>query len=380
MRLARGAVVALAFAFAVDALACGSRTGLTADLLVAGDAAILPGVDASGADVVKPACGFASPTQLADVAFTTGGFSALTEISALTPAGGTLFIGAWIEDGEYNGDGFIQSVPTAGGPLVDVTGSLDQLANLQRYAGGYLVYDGANLYYARPIFPDSTIVFPDLVARRAAGGGETVIPNPLAGAKSMTITAIAAGSPGNAGVAWVVYDENASTAWALHWDGAPTQVLGQLDDIGTRAFFVGTTVYIAGVKQLWSSEIGGAAGVHTLRTWGQGGELLAANSTSLFFTPDGSTVVRLDVLPTGPETTLATGLKLSQNDFAYADEANLYVATESGILRIPVAGGPSTVFTTDRTGYALAGDDCNLYWAVPNQSFQGDALVMAKAK
>lgn len=367
-------VASVSVAIAVAALGCGSRTGLSADLL-AGDAGVPP--DAAFADVVHPSCGYPTPTQLADVAFTTGGFSALTEISALTPAAGNLFIGAWIEDGEYNGDGFIESLPTAGGPLATVTGSLDQLANLQRYAGGYLVYDGASLYYARPTFPDSTILFPDLVARPAAGGPEAVIPNPLQA--QTTITAIAAGSPGSPGAAWVVYDENASTAWILRWDGVVVTVLGQLDDIGTRAFIVGQSVYVAGVKHLWSAALVGG-GVAQVRAWGPSAELLAATTGALFFTPDGgATVVRRDEAG-GAETTIATGLQLTQNDFAYADDANLYLATETGILRIPVGGGPPAVFTTDRTGYAIAGDDCNLYWAKPNPTFSGDALVMAKAK
>jgi hypothetical protein len=360
-------------------LACGSRTGLSAGALGSADAGTPP-LDADPIDVQPKACGFPAPTQLADVAFTTGSFRAQIGVAALAPAARTLFVGAWMVDGPYNGDGFIASVPVSGGALTNVTGNLDQLANLQRYAGRDLVQDGVNLYYARPTFSNSTIYFRDLVESPLAGGFETVIPTPLPNAP--IITAIAAGDPG---AVWVVYDERATTASVLRWDGTTATVLGSFDGLGTRAFVVEMKVYIGAVKGLWSAALDGS-GLRAVRTWGQGAGLLAANATSVFFTPDGSTVMRRDE-GSGAESTIATGVQFAASgpQFtgpapAFADATALYVATEQGILRVPVNGGAPAIFANTKPLQALTGDDCNVYWSVPDPSFSGDALVTALRK
>jgi hypothetical protein len=365
-----GRISVLALALALSA--CGSRSDLSAELLQGSAGA----PDASAADVSSGGCS-AKGQQLADVRFTpTGGF-ARVQIAALTPAGGNLFIGAWLqdeEDGRYDGEGFIESVLTTGGTLIDVTGGLGQPANLKHYAGGDLAQDGTSLYYARPTLLGTTVSFPDLVARPIAGGPETVIPNPLGAATTTTVTAVAAASPG---AVWAVHTQSTPPAWLLRWDGATTTVLGSFEDYGEKVVVVGTTAYVGGFQHIWKAAFDGGGVNDANHTWDSGAALLAANDEAVFFTPEGRSVVRRDVT-TGIESRIATGVPFGQNPAAYADATALYVATKQSNLRIPVGGGPWTNLHGD-PAYALAGDTCNLYLAEPNPGFP-DALVIAIPK
>lgn len=347
-------------AVVLGAVACG-RTELSVGSLDAPD-----GPDASANDVSQAGCA-SGWKQLADVTFTpTSGYYASFQITALTPAAGRLFIGVQLVDEGgflYVGTGFIASVPTAGGTLSYVTGSPDDPANLKHYAGGDLVQDGTSLYYARPTLYGSTVHYPDLVARPIAGGLETVIPNPLPGAPTMTVTAIAALDPG---AVWVVTTPNVPTAWLLRWDGASTTVLGSFADSGSRVVVVGRTVFVGGGLHLWKASLDGGGVSDAGATWAeQGAQLLAGNDRSVFYTPEGRSIHRRDV-DTGIDTRIAPSTSPGQWAYApgtpaYADSTALYVAG----LRVPVDGSPWTVFV-DADLQALAGDACNIYLAEPN--------------
>jgi hypothetical protein len=170
---------------------------------------------------------------------------------------------------------------------------------------------------------------------------------------------IAAASPG---VVWVVYDESLATSWVLRWDGATTTVLGSLPDQGLSAFVVRTSVYVGGDQHLWEVDLGGGSVSKVARPWQAGATLLAANDSAVFFTGDGLSIVRRDQ-SNGAETQIATGLLFGPKRSTYADATAVYVATQQGIERVPVGGGSSAIFANDRPVYAIAGDDCNVYFA-----------------
>jgi hypothetical protein len=137
-----------------------------------------------------------------------------------------------------------------------------------------------------------------------------------------------------------------------------------------------------------------------VRTLGVSPRILGWYEGSLFYTPDGSTVVRRDV-DAGHEVVLASEPDLTEGfvaegHFGWADSQFLYYFTSTGgnpaaLRRVPIDGGaPETLW--DDPGHppagAVATDACNVYWLTASApwggagtlSTVGPSLLMVRAK
>jgi hypothetical protein len=351
--------------------ACGARSQL--DLPQGFDAGPLPGTGFE-AGPRPQGCRFEKPTQIADIAFGGGKFSAEMQVSALTPANGTLYVGAWIEDGEYNGDGYIASAPTTGGSLHYVTGDPSNTANLLHYVGGNVVQNETSLYYPHPTFiGDYAIEVLDVARRSLATGKEDLLPKPAGISGSLTVLAIAEWDPG---IIWLTVDNDTSIGRLFHWDGTTTTELAVTESYwpsGLPLAVTNTTAYIASSSELIAVPLYGS-GAQIVQTWEDGkGALLAANATSVFYTLDGSTILQSDET-LGVVNTIATGVHAR---YAAANLESLYVMTMTDIVRVSLRGEPTVTITSSPTLNALGVDECNVYWGVMKPDFSGDQLVMA---
>lgn len=105
------------------------------------------------------------------------------------------------------------------------------------------------------------------------------------------------------------------------------------------------------------------------------------SNESLFYTPEGSSIVRRD--SAGQETTILEGAALATRPYsgqvpAWVDEAWLNYAQANALLRVPSVGGSLEVLV-ESTGIveAISGDACNLYWL--ETSSPGPAALMVRA-
>jgi hypothetical protein len=347
--------------FSLGLIGCGARTALDVSIPLTDAAAPLtdaPPPPAEGA----AGCGLSSATRLATVSIdTSDGFDLLAPITTLLVTGGRLFFGAWEEYGGAN-EGFIGSVPTTGGPLDYVTGPLSDPSDQQLYFNGSLVTDGTYLYYPHPTYPPGTIYYPYAVKRPIAGGGEVPIPDPF------PFPSIESIATAGTGLVWIQFNTNTLDASLVYWNGSAPTLLAQTSDPLVEVLAIGDVAYVRAERSLLAFPLDGG-GMQMLDTFQPGtGGLLGATANALFYSPDGASIVRLDV-PGGTRTTLATDLSVdggpqlrASSTAAYVDGTNLYFSVGSAVYRVPVAGGSTQLLTGIASADAITGDACNLYW------------------
>ena len=131
---------------------------------------------------------------------------------------------------------------------------------------------------------------------------------------------------------------------------------------------VGQRVFVIGAHALYELPIDGGAATELLPvTFGHGSALLAANSTSVFYTLEGTTILRRDVA-TGMTTTVAAPSQpFLESTTTWADDDYFYFGAGSpifsGLMRVPVDGGPvETFWSAERKIDAVTTVGCNVYW------------------
>lgn len=301
----------------------------------------------------------------------------LTAGAALVVANGS----ALFHTGETDGtptNGVVDQVPIVqGGPRDDRLTSFP--ANGEYGFGSPLVTDGQYVYF--------------LAGSGPQGGFQRVIAAPLNGASpARTLDNPAHATPyfisglaaaGDRGVSWVLYHWTFGGSSVLaHWDGASTRSVATFDKdqdatVGDSLAANATTMFVLTRKALVAVALDGST-QKPLQSFagGAGTQILGLNAQAIFYSVDGTSIVRHD-LASGAETIIAGRVALlswSVHHHGWADEDWLYFVTGDTVKgndqgrelrRVSVSDGQMEVMwdAHDRppTG-VVATDACNVYW------------------
>jgi hypothetical protein len=190
---------------------------------------------------------------------------------------------------------------------------------------------------------------------------------PPSGTGSLNVIALRATT--ERGVYYLTGSEfDPSTSDLVHWDGTASSVISTLPEWCWDLQIVGQTVFLIGAHALYELPIGGGVATQvTTVTYGNGAALLAANSSSVFYTVDGTTILSRNVA-TGMTITVAAPSKPSLASVTtWADEDYFYFGAGSppysGLLRVAVGGGAvETLWSSERKIDAITTVGCNVYW------------------
>lgn len=345
---------------ALGSLACGARSELSSG--GGGSASRPPTASSTGG---AGGCGLATPTMIALISPEPPDDGQVW-VQALTVADGMVYAGLQVLSGPQNGHGWVERFSTSGGPIEHVTAG-------DEYATGPLSHDALDLFYPRPTFGNSTLVSHGVSSRPLAGGPAIALPNPTSAEAYVTDVAGL-----DQGVAWLLSLPSGQNTHVARWDGTTSAVVVTLPDYAYRLVVVGPTAFAASSKALFATPIAGGTEsvVHAMTSEGA---LLAGNATSVFFSPDGSTIVRRDA-GSGVEDIIAEGITISSRRAAHADAHSLYFASTLGLERVSTDGGGAEHVGTPSFVESIAGDDCNVYWAATESDSTAQVSIFALGK
>jgi hypothetical protein len=330
--------------------ACGARTELDAPTPVLGPCAASPAapmaIDPPAATAYDYFAGASIAVGSNFVLFASG-------IAIGTATGGVAKIGLM-----------------AGGPQLS---SLVTFATDGRFVQGPLVTDGIDLYF--PAAPAERVGYqgpPALAAAPLDGSPLQFLASPDASARYVWDVAVNR-QPG-VFIAW--NPEGPGPSALTHWDGhQQMQIVTTFPEWTVMIVAGADTVFVQTATALYQTPLpaGPPARIRSLAPGNVNAQLLGLNDTALFYSPDGTTIVRRD-RTSGTEAMLVSGAALLPDVGAghtgWADTTWLYYVTglaaaPQSLRRTPVAGGPSEVLWDDPehppTG-AVTTDACNVYW------------------
>ena len=203
------------------------------------------------------------------------------------------------------------------------------------------------------------------------------------------------------GVMWLETQVgNSAMASALFlWDGSRTTQIASLGEAATGLVGNADDAFVMTEAHLFDVPLAGGAPI-MLRPVKPPSQILGWDGEALFYSPDGTSVVRRDVV-SGNERTLLSGLTLPAHGpgghNGWVDSTSLYYVTDTSadvpavLNRIGVDGGTPEAIWSDTTHPplgAVATDACNIYWAVASSpwgtlgtaSLNGPSLLMVRAK
>jgi hypothetical protein len=198
-------------------------------------------------------------------------------------------------------------------------------------------------------------------------------------------------------------DLSDGTMLLARWDGTSTTTLGSFTPAPETFLAASATeafVLTGGALYGVPLEGGATMKLRDLPSTASA-QILGVNEESLFYSPEGTSIVRR-ALASGDEITLVDGIDLVGQFFGggshgWADATSLYFATgdpqffgPTKLSRIGVAGGATETLwnVVDRhpTG-AVATDVCNVYWLAasaadpqPGSTPDGPSILMFRAK
>ncbi len=331
---------------ALPLVACGARSELASDLP--------PPADGSCSS------GSSQPTVLAT--FGKGDQGPTVSAVAITPQV------AFVELAAGGRPQAIDRVPLQGGTPEGVIAGTNACPSTSPFgAETPIVTDGTTLYMI-----DTTLsaacqgASPNVSTYDLATGTLGTVPSP-AGTGSLDVNALRATT--QPGVHYLTGSEfDPSTSVLVHWDGTTSTVIANLPEWCWDMQIVGERIFVIGAHALYELPIAGGAATSLLPvTFAHGAALLAANSTSVFYTLEGTTILRRNVV-TGATTTVATPAQPSLTSVrTWADDEYFYFGAgspvPSGLLRVPVEGGPiETFWSSERQIDAVTTLGCNVYW------------------
>jgi hypothetical protein len=257
-------------------------------------------------------------------------------------------------------------VPATGGPPERILMGANGTPSMSPFSEAPLVTDGAFLYMVGVDFTASGIgSSPTVTTYDLATGAVGAIPDPP-GTSPLDVSVVrATNEPGAFYLTGSEFDP--STSDLVHWDGTRAVVVGVLPEWCYDLQIVGGSVFVLGAHGFYELPVaGGTASEITPVTFGMGSALIGANSTSVFYTVDGAEILRRTVA-TGATISVASvpGAALDSGS-AWADDAYLYFGQSqswSGLLRVPVGGGPvETFWSSDRRIDAVVTVGCEVFW------------------
>lgn len=343
--------VALLTVFLTAVAACGSRTGLETSFA------------SSTADAGPCADSPAGPTVLAAL----GDFTNFQSPFALTVFGDTVYFA--VHSGNNNPLGIYGVPATGGAPPRELIAGVFGCAE-SPFGYGPVATDGAFLYTPQE---DEVSLCGGASLRVTTydlrTGALSALPNPAEPAEMYVNNVLAL--PGR-GVFWILGSPyGPSFTYFVRWDGSETAIVATMRDWVVDFVVAGDQVFLQSDTTLYQAPLDGtgdaAAVVDTLVA--DHSALLGGNSSSAFYTKDGSTILRRDVTG-GAVGTVATtpGARLAHVT-AWVDEDWVYFAgagaptASGGMLRVPVSGGPvSTFWASDWLLTGVTSDACNVYW------------------
>jgi hypothetical protein len=331
---------------ALPLVACGARSELASDLPPPADGGC--------------SSGSSQPTVVAT--FGTDDLGPTPFALAITPQG------AFVELTAGGRPQAIDRVPLQGGTPEGVIAGMNACPSTSPFgAETPIVTDGATLYMI-----DTTLsatcqgASPSVSTYDLATRTLGTVPSP-AGTGSLNVDALRATT--QPGVYYLTGSEfDPSTSVLVHWDGTTSTVIANLPEWCWDLQIVGERIIVMGAHALYELPIDGGAATALLPvTFAHGAALLAANSTSVFYTLDGTTILRRNVA-TDATTTVATPAEPSLTSVrTWADDEYFYFGAgspvPSGLLRVPVDGGPiETFWSAVRQINAVTTVGCSVYW------------------
>jgi hypothetical protein len=363
---------------------CGARTELTvasptdagSDVLQADSAP--PSLDAS--------CGAVGSAPQVLASFGTGAPNGPT-LWSLAITRGAVFVDA---TDASNSPLAVYRVPLGGGTPMSLVSGQSGCPSMSPFATeSPLAADDASLYMVSADFTatcqgSSPTVTTYNVATAALGS----VPAPSTTA-ALNVTALWA-TPGDRGVYYLTGSEfDPSTTDLVHWDGATSAIVSSLPQWSYALQVVGTFAFALGRNALYKVPLTGGAATEVAELDPDAGTptLLGANSTALFYTPDGARLVRLTA-QTG-DTTEITSLTSVSYGPSWADDRYVYFGgyeppsglVMGGLYRVPAGGGAVEAFWTDGTVRAVMAFGCAVYWLTDvnfGQNLPSQLLVAAE--
>jgi hypothetical protein len=277
-----------------------------------------------------------------------------------------------------------------------------QVAADTPFSFGPLAHDATNLYFpnagvytGKDPPPSMQIGHQEIVALPLAGGPIQTLDNP-AKPTLFDITNVA-GAP-RGGVVWLLRGGGGMVL--ARWDGTATASLASFADSAFSVAASASEAFVMTTTALYAVPLAGGA-ASKLRDVPMGpdgyGQILGINDRSLFYSPEGATIVRRD-LASGQERMLTDGLVLPwlhSGQTSWADATDLYVVTgppyiPQKLWRMSVEGGASEVIW-DSHDKPPAGpvvtDACNVYWLAASSPFpldtsggNGPSILMYRKK
>jgi hypothetical protein len=339
---------ATGFLFAASFVSCGARTELAS-------------VQVKDAGTSGCRSGSSQPTVLAT--FGAGDLGPSPFAFAITPQD------VFVEISAGGNPVAVDRVPLQGGtPQTVITGK-HGCPSMSPFGGETPVAtDGATFYMigadlAGAACQGST---PTVTTYDVATGALGTVPPPN-GTSNLNIIALRATA--ERGLYYLTGSEfDPSTSDLVHWDGTASTIVSQLPEWCWDLQIVGQTAFLMGAHELYEMPIGGGAATAIAPvTYGNGAALLAANSTSIFYTVDGATILGRNVA-TGMTITAAAPTKpFLESEVTWADDDYFYFGagspTHSGLMRVAVGGGAvETFWSSDRKIDAITTAGCNVYW------------------
>jgi hypothetical protein len=343
--------------------ACGARTSLAIQA-PADDSGARMMMPEAGADSAVPCPGSPShPTVLVSI----GKPASFDTPTVLTATGSFVY---YAVNDESNNPLAIFRAPTTGGSSERIVEGVPGCAS-SPFGYGQLVNDGAHLFT-----PDeeevSTCAGESLhvTAYDIATGTVTRLPNPP-GAAPRYVTQVRA-APGG-GALWLLPAVALSPGDTLlaRWDGTSSSIVADIPAYAFDFVVAAGRAFVRAERTLYEVALVEGRGVMDLGPIDEMNfQFVGANDTAVFYTPDGTSLVRRDAV-SGTEQTLANDVDVSGRfgDSMWADDAWVYFrqthgADQEALARVPASGGPVEVIYDDtaRGVYAVTSDACNVYW------------------
>jgi hypothetical protein len=276
----------------------------------------------------------------------------------------------------------------------------------QNYVGGTLAHDEVDLYFRTAPAKSP----PGNVNALPLGGGPAVVLPVTDMSQLQTPGVIDVAATTQRGVLWLVESDAtlAGPSWLTGWDGAKVTTIASFPERSVMLVADAKEAFVQTDTGLYVVSLVGGASTR-LRSLPpisspQGGpqtnvQLLGLNADALFYSPDGTTIVRLET-SSGVESRLVTGALLNSAGTGlhngWADSSALYYVTENqglaqALVRVDVHGGTPEVIWDDPgnppTG-AVATDACNMYWLTGSSPYtvngqpmsNGPSVLMVRRK
>lgn len=343
-------------------LGCGARSDI--ELSAGGAAAPPPDTDADACPGAPDA-----PTPLATIS------GMCTGPTALTIANEHLYYGVFVQCGEPNGTGDIRRVPLAGGMPEDVDSG--------NYDYGPIVHDTTNLYVPKVVTTPGTSWHAGVAALPLVGGAAKILMSPSPQPGPLYVTDLWASDA--TGAVWLFSTGSPSDPTLLaRSDGAGPGLVASIPGWAFELVVAGEQVFVHATHALYSVPLAGGPATE-LRPLTLDAALLGVTASAVFFTPDGTSIVRREVA-TGAETTLTTGASIHTAVFAnrvasWVDETGVYFGEGEMLKRVGLDGGAPEVLAseTGRQVQAITSDGCDVYWGV-TASGSAPAEVRVRSK